>query len=228
MKKNYIIILFTAFISVFYIGCGLPSYNVVEPPIVNSDQTSDEPTYVGFIAPDDSNIAGYEIYYKIYRSIDTNTIDSDREQFAIGGTNDNYEFGKVKPVRLGFHRLMKLPPGGISTNTPPGFPYISSTDLAAEWVFRLLINPGSNIMQIQGSEIGKPLRDVRIDGLEDGDFKSFDDLIENIDSDSNGVSEINELYSVSFIAFSYISSMITTNESSYPVFLGTFTNITNQ
>lgn len=190
------------------ISCGLPSYSVVEPPVlVESDTVS-----VRFSAPaNDSNISGYEIYYKIYPSTESDAIQADKDSFDVNNSAYVYEFGDTKPKNLGFSRLQY----GTSKI---GIPLISnnlSDSINLQPVDILEINFSSNQIVIAGTEIGEPGRLIN-DSIEP--FSSSE--IEG-DFDDNGVSA-GMPYSISFAAYSFVSGIIdTTYENSIPVFLGT-------
>ena len=217
--KKILLILFNAFIfSLFFISCGLPSYNVVKAPIVGDP---DYQVYKSFTAPSDVNIDGYEIYYKIYQFEDSKIL-SDEQEYDISGTSYLYEFGKVKPERLGFIRLMRLD-SGLSTNIAPGIPFIQSgtdtDELDPGEEFRIALDS----IELESVNNGVPLRSATdVDGY----FKKFSEEIISTDNDSNNVIP-DDTFVVSFVAYSYVSSIITNYQDSYPVFLGTFTGLSN-
>ena len=229
MKNIFIKLLYIIIISLFVTSCGLPSYTVVKSPVKNSDES----TYLGFSAPsDDSNISGYEIYYKIYKISDPD-IDKDENKFLTTASNYTYDFGVTKLNQLNFKRLMRADDGtmttaGSGTKDAPSYPFI---------------NAGTNIYQLDSSEIcriflgsttdyivldfggsstvnGTPLR-IATDSTVDKNFKNFShDTIESTDSDRNGA-EGDSNYTVSFVVYSYVNSAILVDyENSLPIFLG--------
>ena len=220
MYKSVFNSCFLIIFSLFLSSCGLPSYTVVDPPVVTS---SDFITLSkSFLAPaDDQYVDGYEVYYKIYSTFDTSKITSDRDQFDVTGSNYKYEFGDIKPKRLGFKRLIYGDTETSQNFYPPLISTDSSKDVNLQANEEFLIS--LNRIEIDSVSIGIPLRIVKD---EDGFYKPFLNNVIEGDSDANGVTDDVE-YSVSFVAFSYVSSIITTNQSSYPVFIGTITDIAN-
>jgi hypothetical protein len=209
------------------IGCGLPSYTVVEAPVVSSNGT----TYVSFEAPSDSNIDGYEIYYKIYTD-DDDEIEDDEDEFDIDSSSYVYEFGDTLPDSLNFNRLMRLE--SSSSTSSDSIPFITAgtasdeLDSGEECIIYLLDSSTTDYITLGGTTFAQPLR-IAIDD-DDSDYKNFsDDTVESEDDDSNGVdSDDITPYSVSFVAYSYVNNAILVDyESSYPVFLGTITDLSN-
>ncbi|MBI9098292.1 MAG: hypothetical protein JEY91_07425 [Spirochaetaceae bacterium] len=224
MYKSVFNSCFLIIFSLFLSSCGLPSSAVVDPPVVTSSDI--DLVSKSFLAPaDDQFIDGYEVYYKIYSTFDTSEIISDRDQFDVTGSNYKYEFGDIKPNRLGFKRLIY----GDTETSQILYPPLISTDsskavnLQANEEFLISLNAGNDRIEIDSVSIGIPLRIVKD---EDGYYKPFLNNVIEGDSDANGVTD-DVVYSVSFVAFSYVSSIITTNQSSYPVFIGTITDIAN-
>lgn len=204
-------------------SCGLPSYAIVDAPTVTSSDS--DTTFKSFIAPaDDSNISGYEIYYKIYSSSSSVSIQSDRDKFDENNTSYTYEFGSKKPKSLGFHRLQY---GDLTTLDYLPIPLISNDSSQAVNLQpgeEVVINfsTGNGTLTVDGTSAGIPLRYV----FDDTYLKPFSSNVVAGDSDSNGVDN-GTAYSISFVAFSYVSSIITTYQSSIPVFLGTIKDKSN-
>ena len=208
-------------ISVFVSSCGLPSSNVADAPVVRSTSAFS----VEFSAPaEDTSIFGYEIYYKIYNATDTSSIETDRLKFDTDLSSYDFESGDKKPDSLKFNRLNI---GDLFTPTIKSIPVVSVDDLSSGDIVTISIGPGSGtdgngIISINGLEL-IPLRIV----LDDIYYKPFLNNVLSGDTDNNGVLKEDNQYSVSFVAYSYVSSIITTSQSSYPVFLGTITDIPN-
>lgn len=215
------------FISILFItSCGLPSYSVVEAPIKTS--TDSETVLVSFAAPSNhSNISGYEVYYKIYPASNETEIKSDREQFNISNSSYTFEFGSKKPLALGFRRLQY---GELSGNTlvPQdvflAIPLISNDitapiNLQENEELEINFSSPDGSIKINGTTVWYPLRYIKDI---DGNLKTFSSNSGDIegDDDANGV-ESSTPYSISFVAFSYVSAIISTYQSSVPVFLGT-------
>jgi len=212
-KLSYIIL-----ISLISVSCGLPSYGVAEPPVAVAQDTLK--TFAGFSAPTDTtSILGYEIYYKIYLASDNN-IELDRDKFDVDNSNYTYEFGNVKPGKLGFHRMSY---GTLETPESSSiiFPLISETEISSSQTVVI----SKNSVLINSASAGYPLRVATTDDA-DKFLKPFENSISLNDPDRNGVSP-GDTFSVSFVAFSYVSSIISTSQSSYPIFLGTITDIYN-
>lgn len=228
MKKYLCILLYIFSFSILLINCGLPLSSVAEPPVVKGVSSSNS---VGFTAPsDDSNILGYEIYYKIYKDNDgdvKNLISLEKEKFNITNSSYNYEFGKSKLDKLKFHRLNY---GELKSTTKHDSPLISVIYLQAAQSLVITAGTSSDSIIINNlPSIGYPLR-VAIDS--DEDFKDFnnDSVVgsgADIDIDHNDVTNDSQ-FSVSFVAYSYVNNVLFPNsENSYPVFLGTVNDITN-
>jgi len=225
MKKIFIKIFYILLFSLFLLSCGLPSYNVVNAPVVVSSDVESESGFKRFYAPAiDTNIDGYEIYYKIY-TVDDPDIATDKTEFDNDNSSYVYELGNVKPVKLGFHRLSV---GTLETNILAAVPLISSDDLTAGLPLQIFLGTIDDEILINNTtDIGIPLRDVK-----DVDYyKPFAKNVIESDSDSNEVTISDSQYSVSLVAYSYVSiteaSLVSNSENSIPVFLGTLTGILN-
>ena len=206
-------------VSVLVSSCGLPSSYVAEAPVVQSTSAFS----VGFSAPtEDTSIFGYEIYYKIYNATDTSSIETDRLKFDTDLSSYDFESGDIKPNSLKFNRLNL---GDLLTTIIKTPPVVSVDDLSPGEIVTISIGPGSGsengIIAINDIEL-IPLRIA----MDDIHYKPFQSNILFSDPDNNGVST-GDTYSVSFVAYSYVSSIITSYQSSYPVFLGTITEIPN-
>ena len=102
-KYLFLIILNSLFI---FTGCGLPVYEVLDPP----QKISSTLNQVGFDTPDDDLIDGYIIYYKIYYSGDTE-IDEDEAHFSpsyYDSSSAEMESGTDIPEELDFYPLESL------------------------------------------------------------------------------------------------------------------------
>jgi hypothetical protein len=194
------------------LSCGLPSYSVVEPPVVGDSDT----VSVSFSAPvDDSNITGYEIYYKIYPSTENDAIQADKELFDDESSSYVYEFGDSKPKKLGFFRLQY---GDTRQVILPLISNDISQSVYLEAGEVLEVNFSQEQLIVDGTPIGEPSR------LIDDIAESFSSDEIDGDKDANGV-ESGMAYSISFVAYSYVSAIIdSTYENSIPVFLGTIDN----
>ena len=81
VRKRICVSVFTLLACLFFFACGIPVYYVIEPPQADSIPTydTDEPSrrYFGFFCPYTSSsensefsLAGTEIYYRIYSSLE--------------------------------------------------------------------------------------------------------------------------------------------------------------
>ena len=110
--KNILIIAVSAFISVILYSCGIPSYSHLEKPVKMSSYysaTGDGVTLVGFTTPsNDTNILGYNIFYKIYSQDDSTEIEEDENYFDENyyiDDNTEMETGDKIPNKRGFIKL---------------------------------------------------------------------------------------------------------------------------
>lgn len=227
--KNYIY-LYIIVISLLFTACGLPLYTVVDPPDFYSTGST---ASIGFTAPnDDSNISGYEIYYKIYES-GSYEIDYDEEEIDNSDDDYIYEFGTGKLDDLNFNRLMRLD-SGANTDDAPSYPFINSgsdnsnNELNSGEMCIILVGIGSfdddpnsyDSIKLNNIVNGIPLRIA----TDDDGFKDFySDNVEDGDSDNNDeVDDTDSEYTIAFAAYSYVNNALATDiESSYPVYLGT-------
>ncbi|RQW05901.1 MAG: hypothetical protein EH225_03925 [Calditrichaeota bacterium] len=197
-----ILLIIPLFYIIILVSCGLPAYSVAEAPVRTSSDS--DTVLVSFDAPVvDENIFGYEIYYKIYK-FDSPDIAKDKEKFNSDSAAYEYESGSKKPVELKFNRLQY----GEESNSI--IPLISKDILQSGQ--SVVINFSENQILVNNVPIGAPKRII-----DQEEFTS--DLIEG-DSDSNGVVS-GDVFKISFVAYSYVSAIITTHQSSIPVFLGT-------
>lgn len=224
MKNIFVKVIYLLIFSIYVISCGLPSYSVVNAPVVVSSDVESETGFKRFYAPAiDTNIDGYEIYYKIY-VFDDPDIAADKIKFDIDSSSYVYEFGNVKPLKLGFHRL------GVGDLETEYFvlPLVSSDDLTVGLPLQLFVGTNDDEILINSiTDIGIPLRNVKDANY----YKPFAKNVVESDSDSNEVTVGVSQYSVSFVAYSYVSiteaSLVSNSENSIPVFLGTLTGILN-
>lgn len=225
MKNIYLKVLAIFITSLFLKSCGLPSYSVVEPPV----RVTPTATYVGFSAPgDDSNISGYEIYYKIYVATETSSISSDENQFDTENANYTYQFGAKKLDNLKFKRLKY---GNLITASSTSFstPIIGVDSLIATSDCLISVGVLNGYISVNSLNIGIPLRIAKTTDGNDY-LKAFLKNVVTADIDNNEENPIaaGTPYSVSFAAYSYVSTnSFLDYDSSIPVFLGTITNIAN-
>lgn len=103
LKNNHFFFLIT-FLSVLLVSCGLPSYDIPEPPVPIKDTSQSRILY--FKTPDDDSIQGYIFYYKIYSDLDTSLMISDRDDFEDNLEEDTNSLeGNTLPQRLNFYPL---------------------------------------------------------------------------------------------------------------------------
>ena len=213
MKKELLYFYILIFSALFF-SCGLPSYNVVEPPENIIETTTD----VSFTANSDPDVYGYEIYYKLYDSSDTGTIVTDKKGFEINNVNSTFQPATQLLATLGFNRLTKLDSGEPKTNESRYPLYLTNSEINAGDILKITIGSGSNTISINGTPLAEPLRNT----LDDTNsfFKSFYDVILLTDNDNNNLNN-NTNISISLAAYSAASVALITHYDSYPVFLGT-------
>jgi hypothetical protein len=102
----------SAFISLIFFSCGIPSYSYLEKPVKMSSYysaTGDGVTLVGFTTPsNDTNILGYNIYYKIYSQDDSTEVEDDEKYFDENyyiDDNTEMQTGDKIPNKRGFIRI---------------------------------------------------------------------------------------------------------------------------
>lgn len=113
VRKRICVSVFTLLACLFFFACGIPVYYVIEPPQADSIPTydTDEPSrrYFGFFCPYTSSsensefsLAGTEIYYRIYSSLE----DMNADISNISRSNAEYsENGYRRMVELNYQAL---------------------------------------------------------------------------------------------------------------------------
>ncbi len=238
LKYRNSIVLLTLIIFTLSASCGLPVYEVLDPP----RKIGSSLNQVGFDTPDDDLIDGYIIYYKIYYSGDT-SVDDDEAHFSPSYYEDSsseMESGTDIPEDLDFFPL------GIIGKTSVTYPHIPlrGDDHEVYFDFTNAQNQnGDPILSIDGvnynQDLGTPARGVfYTDDIGSDSYNTFKSFINSfstdsgqIDSDlismrsSNGgsLSNINAI-EIAFVAISYgISESNFEQMMSLPVYLGSVT-----
>ena len=91
------------FLSLLVAGCGLPDYITLEAPESYSGTLPS--TVVAFTEPDDSNIIGYALYYKIYSGLSDLSSENDEDWFDEASshyTETDIPTGSTVPNQRGF------------------------------------------------------------------------------------------------------------------------------
>ncbi len=238
--NHKLLFIITITILLIFSSCGLPVYEVLEPPVRYNPGNYK----VGFQTPDDDLIDGYIIYYKIYYTGDT-TIDTDKAHFnASYYDNDTLESGISIPEDLDFFKI-----GFINSSRNDIFPHIqhkeSDTDIVIDFtnVIAQDTDPQIFLDATDYNEMvdnGTPARGVLYSDIDfyntsEISYKRFvknfefensageidDDLLTMKSAHGNSLSGIGSI-KIAFVAISYgISESTFEQLMSIPVYLGT-------
>jgi len=234
-----------AFFFLLLLSCGIPTYEVLDPPRKYNPGSN----MVGFQTPNNDEIDGYIIYYKIYKYNDS-TISTDEAKFNKSYyTNSSSELpsGTTLPESLGFYKM-----GYIGKTNNEAFPHIPLRGSGHNVLlnFSSSINLSSTsvtdpVLEINGTDytstIGTPARGVIYSAISsyntsNNTFKRFIKNYEFLNSSSydvdlssmrssnggsfSGITQIQ----IAFVAISYgISDANFEQLMSTPEYLGTIT-----